>query len=128
MAVQLDGDWSALSPQEIIRLKEELRVIRELRGQPSEGRLPYIPHFSGDDGVKLDHYLSAIRSLRGFSDAAIAQAIRKSVKGTAARIIENVDYTTTKDELVALLQTYFDDVADKSSAWQIFLRSDSGKD
>ena len=127
MAVQLDGDWSALSPQEIIRLKEELRVTRELRGQPSEGRLPYIPHFSGDDGVKLDHYLSAIRSLRGFSESAIAQAIRKSVKGTAARIIENVDYTTTKDELVDLLKTYFDDVAEKSSAWQIFYGATQAK-
>ena len=79
------------SPEDVIRVEEEIRVTRELRGQPSEGRLPYIPHFSGDNGVKLDHYLSAIRSLCGFSNSAEAQAIRKSVKGTAAKVTKNVN-------------------------------------
>ena len=59
MAVQLTTDWNDLSAEEVIRLKEELRIMRELRNQSSEGRLPYLPHYSGDDGVKLEHYLSA---------------------------------------------------------------------
>ena len=120
MAVQLTTDWNDLSAEEVIRLKEELRIMRELRTQPVEGRLPYLPHYSGDDGVKLEHYLSAIRSLRGYTDETITQAIRKIVKGTAATVIGNLDYTTTKDELISVLKSYFEDVSERSSAWQKF--------
>ena len=120
MAVQLTTDWNDLSEEEVIRLKEELRIMRELRNRPSEGRLPYLPHYSGDDGVKLEHYLSAIRSLRGYSDETNTHAIRKTVKGTAATVIGNVDYTATKDDLVDLLKSYFEDVSEKTSAWQKF--------
>ena len=117
MAVQLTTDWNDLSAEEVIRLKEELRIMRELRKQPQEVRLPYLPHYSGDDGVKLEHYLSAIRSLSGYTDETITQAIRKTVKGTAATAIGNLDYTTTKDELISVLKSYFEDVSGRSSAW-----------
>ena len=116
MAVQLTTDWNDLSEEEVIRLKEELRIMRELRNRPSVGRLPYLPHYSGNDGVKLEHYLSAIRSLRGYPDESITHAIRKTVKGTAATVIGNVDYSATKDDLVDLLKSYFEDVSEKTSA------------
>ena len=125
MSVPTSTDWTNLTAEELTQLKEEVRISRELRQQTSQ-RLPYLPIFSGDGGVKFAHYLSAIESSRA-SDQAITNAIRKSVTGSAAKVIESLDYSTSKDELVDQLKVNFQSVTTRTTAWERFYSATQGR-
>lgn len=122
MAVQLDSDWKALSEQELEQLKEEVRISRELRSKSNNSnRLPYLPAFNGETGISFHHYLSAIKSVEATnSDITIVQAIRKTATGAAAKVLDGLDYSTNKSEIIQELQHNFAPVSDKSAAWQNF--------
>ena len=125
MSVPTSTDWTNLTADELTQLKEEVRISRELRQQSTQ-RLPYLPIFSGDGGVKFAHYLSAIESSRA-SDQAITNAIRKSVTGSAAKVIESLDYSTSKDELVDQLKVNFQSVTTRTTAWERFYSATQGR-
>ena len=118
MSVPTTTDWTNLTAEELTQLKEEVRISRELRQQTSQ-RLPYLPTFSGDGGVKFSHYLSAIESTRA-SDQVVATAIRKSVAGSASKVIDSLDYSTSKAELVKQLKINFASVTSDTTAWERF--------
>ena len=118
MSVPTSTDWTNLTGEELTQLKEEVRISRELRQQTSQ-RLPYLPTFSGDGGVKFSHYLSAIESTRA-SDQVVATAIRKSVAGSASKVIDSLDYSTSKAELVKQLKINFASVTSDTTAWERF--------
>ena len=125
MSVPTSTDWTTLTADELTQLKEEVRISRELRQQTSQ-RLPYLPTFSGDGGVKFSHYLSAIESTRA-SDQVVATAIRKSVAGSASKVIDSLDYSTSKAELVKQLKINFASVTSDTTAWERFYSATQGR-
>ena len=125
MSVPTSSDWTNLTGEELTQLKEEVCISRELRQQTSQ-RLPYLPTFSGDGGVKFSHYLSAIESTRA-SDQVVATAIRKSVAGSASKVIDSLDYSTSKAELVKQLKINFASVTSDTTAWERFYSATQGR-
>ena len=50
---------------EYTQVKEELRLSRNiLQNQNTGQRIPYLPTFSGDGGIALEHYISAIEAVK----------------------------------------------------------------
>ena len=100
-SVSLPSDKSKLTSEDYARLGEEVLQSRREK-QFSGQRLPYLPNFTGDGGTDLELYISAIESVKStHSSQQIAQAIRRSVNGTAAKVINLLDYSATTTELVA---------------------------
>ena len=113
-------NWDDLSEEEKAQIKEELRISRELRSQQSN-RVPYLPSFSGDSGITFDHYLSAIKSVEvSNTDTSVILAIRKSVTGTAAKVVSALDFLTSKKDVLETLTNSFGILTDESNAWERF--------
>ena len=118
--VSLPSDKSKLTSEDYARLGEEVLQSRREK-QFSGQRLPYLPNFTGDGGTDLELYISAIESVKStHSSQQIAQAIRRSVNGTAAKVINLLDYSATTTELVAELKKNFQRVTDTATTWQKF--------
>ena len=118
--VSLPSDKSKLTSEDYARLGEEVLQSRREK-QFSGQRLPYLPNFTGDGGTDLELYISAIESIKStHSSQQIAQAIRRSVNGTAAKVINLLDYSATTTELVAELKKNFQRVTDTATTWQKF--------
>ena len=116
--VSLPSDKSKLTSEDYARLGEEVLQSRREK-QFSGQRLPYLPNFTGDGGTDLELYISAIESVKStHSSQQIAQAIRRSVNGTAAKVINLLDYSATTTELVAELKKNFQRVTDTATTWQ----------
>ena len=119
-SVSLPSDKSKLTSEDYARLGEEVLQSRREK-QFSGQRLPYLPNFTGDGGTYLELYISAIESVKStHSSQQIAQAIRRSVNGTAAKVINLLDYSATTTELVAELKKNFQRVTDTATTWQKF--------
>ena len=120
--LSLSKDFSNLNQDEYTQVKEELRLSRNiLQNQNTGQRIPYLPTFSGDGGIALEHYISAIEAVKPtHSSHLLAQAIRKSVTGTAAKVINILDYTTPLSELISELKKNFQKVTGIATAWQKF--------
>ena len=119
-SVSLPSDKSKLTSEDYARLGEEVLQSRREK-QFSGQRLPYLPNFTGDGGTDLELYISAIESVKStHSSQQIAQAIRRSVNGTAAKVINLLDYSATTTELVAELKKNFQRVTDTATTWQKF--------
>ena len=120
--VDLTTDFANLSATEITQIKTELQSTRDgYQNQGAGQRIPYLPNYSGDSGIELQYYLSAIESVQlNHSPQQVAQAIRKTVTGTALKVISILDYSSSASDLVAELKKNFKKVTDTASAWQKF--------
>ena len=120
--LDLNADWSDLNDTDMARLREEIRLSRDMRQlQVSNQRIPYLPVFSGDHGIDLDHYLSAVFNISySNNDQQVIQAIRKSVTGSAEKVISILDYSTSKADILRQLKANFEKVSDTASSWQKF--------
>ena len=120
MTTPLPTDLGTLTADEQIRLREEVRLAREYRlQQQGQHRVPFLPVFSGDSsGVDFSHFKSAIDSITtSNNDASVLQAIRKSTSGQAAKVLAALDYTTSKDDVIATLEASFGKICDTASCW-----------
>ena len=123
MTTPLPTDLGTLTADEQIRLREEVRLAREYRlQQQGQHRVPILPVFSGDSsGVDFSHFKSAIDSITtSNNDASVLQAIRKSTSGQAAKVLAALDYTTSKDDVIATLEASFGKICDTASCWAEF--------
>ena len=123
MTTPLPTDLGTLTADEQIRLREEVRLAREYRLQQlGQHRVPFLPVFSGDSsGVDFSHFKSAIDSITtSNNDASVLQAIRKSTSGQAAKVLAALDYTTSKDDVIATLEASFGKICDTASCWAEF--------
>lgn len=119
----LPENLATLSPNELLRLREEICISREVRKrQGQQYRIPYLPTFSGDStGVDFTHFQSAITSVQAnYDDNTIIQAIRKSTSGQAAKVLASLDYSTSKFDIIKVLETNFGHITDSATSWANF--------
>ena len=85
-------------------------------------RAPYLPSFSGDSksGEYRNWKRAVLSAMDNFDEYTVIQAIRKSISSQPARIISNLDYDCSVDDIINALNNAYDDIHDDTLSWQVF--------
>ncbi len=122
--MSLKGKAAAdLTTEEIQQMKTEYDLYQSMSTNQSGRGVPFLPSFSGDDkGAEYGYWKEAIQSLRSmkYDDKAILQSIRKSISGTAAKVIGCLPFSSSVDKVLAGLDVSFGDLKNDATNWQRF--------
>ena len=121
--VPLPEDLSTLTADQLLQVREELRLSRQvLQRQQVHQRLPFLPIFTGDTkGVDYSHFKSAIDSVQArYDETSLIQAIRKNTSGQAAKVLASLNYDTSRDDILNVLENSFGKVSDSATNWASF--------
>ncbi|XP_053392016.1 trichohyalin-like [Mercenaria mercenaria] len=112
-----------------LRRREELlteihqKLLPEYKKETVIQHKPDISSFSGEDPkpkneVTLDEWKTEIKSLIAtniYPDNLIAQAVRKSLKGQARKVLININPTATSEEIIEKIEDIFGDTSSKQT-------------
>ena len=104
-----------LDDDEKDHLIDEFRINRQmLERMPATPRYraPYLPSFSGDSksGEYRNWKRAVLSAMDNFDEYTVIQAIRKSISSQPARIISNLDYDCSVDDIINALNNAYDDI------------------
>ncbi len=128
MAARIDlpataTELTALNDADSNKLIEEIKTNRAiLDSYATNQKTPYLPHFSGEaKGVDFKLWKSTVSNIRTTHQSdSVVQAIRKSLQGNASKVLSNLPFDASIDDIVTALTTVYGEVKDASSSWQLF--------
>ena len=105
------------------QLKKEYDMYQTMFTTHPPRTTPYLPHFSGDGkGCDYGYWRESVKSVQSLKhdNNAILQAIRKSVSGTAAKVIGCLPFSSTVDKIIEGFDVSFGELKNDAANWQMF--------
>ncbi|XP_053405159.1 trichohyalin-like [Mercenaria mercenaria] len=124
----LDKRESDLRKQEEIVKELQQKLVPEVKKETIIQQTPEISPFSGDEAkpkseVTLNEWKAEIRSLIAtalYPEKMITQAVRKSLKGQAKKVLLNLDPNARAEEIIERTEDIFGDMSSKQTIYTEF--------
>ena len=125
--IELPTQLQNISQEDSQRLLDEVRINRTIIDS-QQNRSPYLPQFTGESkGCEFKLWKSAVNSIKtSYTTQSVIQSIRKSVQGNASKVLSNLPYDCTIEDILESLSTVYGEVTDSATSWQLFYSSKQG--
>ena len=116
-------DFNDLTKDEFQKMATEHALYQSMCTSTHTRSTPFLPHFSGDGkGCDYRYWRESVKSLQSLKhdNNTILQAIRKSISGTAAKVIGCLPFSSTIDKIIEGLDVSFGELKNDAANWQMF--------
>ena len=116
-------DFKNLTEEQFQKMATEHALFQSMCSTTPTRSTLFLPHFSGDGkGCDYGYWKESVKSLQSLNhdNNAILQAIRKSISGTAAKVIGCLPFSSTIDKIIEGLDVSFGELKNDTANWQMF--------